>query len=340
MPAALVWLQFLVCAALIGVAGTVLSRNGDVIAEKTGLGGAWIGLILLATVTSLPELVTGVSSVLLAGVPDIAVGNVLGACVLNLAMIVVLDLLHRGEPMFARAAQGHILSAGFGVILLGFVGFNILFAGHGGQPALGHVGVATPIIALIYFTAMLLVFRYERARRAEFTAEEAERYPDVSLRQASVRFSAAALVVFAAALWLPFAAEALARVLGLSETFVGTLFVAVATTLPEITVTIAALRLGALDMAISNLFGSNLFNVLVLAVDDLFFLKGPLLAHVSPLHAMSALSAVMMSGIAIVGLLYRPRSRLFGTVGWASMFLLTVYLLNSLVLYLYGGSAP
>jgi cation:H+ antiporter len=330
------WVQFFVCVAAIGAAGTALSRYGDVIAEKTGLGGTWIGLILLATVTSLPELVTGVSSVLLAGVPDIAVGNVLGACVLNLAMIVVLDLLHRGEPMFARAAQGHILAAGFGVILLGFVGFTVLFASHGEQPALGHVGLATPIITLIYLAAVLLVFRYERAQRAAFVAEEAERYPGVTLRQVSVRFALAAAVVFAAALWLPFAAEALAEAHGLSQTFVGTLFVAVATTLPEMTVTVSALRLGALDMAISNLFGSNLFNVFILAVDDLFFLKGPLLAHVSALHAMSALSAVMMSGIAIVGLLYRPRTRLFGTVGWASLFLFAIYVVNSLILYLYG----
>jgi len=89
-PAITAWLQFVVCAVLIGYTGTKLSRYGDIIAEKTGLGGAWIGLALMATVTSLPELVTGISSVTLADAPDIAVGNVLGACVMNLAMIVIL----------------------------------------------------------------------------------------------------------------------------------------------------------------------------------------------------------------------------------------------------------
>lgn len=338
MPAVVVaWTEFLACAALIAVAGTRLSRYGDVIAEKTGLSGTWIGLVLLATVTSLPELITGISAVTLADVPDIAVGNVLGANVINLAMIVVLDALARGEPLFTRASQGHILAAGFGVILAGFVGFNILFAGHAETPALGHVGLASLVIALIYGAAMLTVFRYERAQRAAFVAEEAERYPQVTLHQAWTRYGLAALVVVGAALWLPFVAKALAQVHGLSETFVGTLFVAVATTLPEMAVTVTALRLGAIDMAIGNLFGSNLFNLAILAVDDLFYLKGPLLAHVSPLHALSALSAVMMSGIAIVGLLYRPRSRLFGTVGWASLMLLSVYLLNTFFLYLYGG---
>ncbi len=337
MPVAVAWLQFAACAALILFAGRQLSRYGDVIAEKTGLGGTWVGLILLATVTSLPELITGVSAVLLADAPDIAVGNVLGANVINLVMIVVLDGLARGEPLFARAAQGHILSAGFGVILAGFVGFNILFAGQADAPALGHVGLSSPILALIYAAAMLMVFRYERTQRAQFVAKEAERYPHIALRQAWTRYGLAALIVVGAALWLPFAAGALAQAHGLSQTFVGTLFVALATTLPEMTVTVSALRLGAIDMAIGNLFGSNLFNLAIIAVDDLFYLKGPLLAHVSPLHAVSALSAVMMSGIAIVGLLYRPRSRLFGTVGWASLMLLSVYLLNTFFLYLYGG---
>ena len=124
--------------------------------------------------------------------------------------------------------------------------------------------------------------------------------------------------------------------MGWHKTFVGTLFVAIATSLPELAVTVAALRIGALDMAIGNLLGSNLFNIVILALDDLFFLKGPLLAHVSSVHAVSALSALVMTGIVIVGLLYRPKTRVLGAVGWISLGLMTVYLLNSFVLYLYG----
>jgi cation:H+ antiporter len=89
-------------------------------------------------------------------------------------------------------------------------------------------------------------------------------------------------------------------------------------------------------MAIANLLGSNLFDIAIVAIDDIAFLPGPILAHVSPLHAVSALSAIMMSGVVIVGLLYRPPQRLFRGVGWASLFLLTIYLLNTFVLYLHG----
>jgi len=116
-------------------------------------------------------------------------------------------------------------------------------------------------------------------------------------------------------------------VMGWHATFVGTLFIALATTFPEMVVTVTALRLGALDMAIGNLFGSNLFNILIVTVDDAFFRPGPVLSYVSPLHAVSAVSAMMMTGLAVVGLLYRPATRLFGAVSWLSLALLTLCIL-------------
>lgn len=336
-PAATIWLEFALCAALIGVAGSQLSRYGDIIADKTGMGATWIGLLLMATVTSLPELVTGISAVSLTEAPDIAVGNVLGACVINLVMLVVLDLLDRGGSVYTRASQGHILSAGFGIILAGFVGINLLFAQHGWDYAIGILGLYSPIIVLVYAVAMRTLFQYERRNRAAFVEEKVERYPDISMRQAAVRYTAAALVVVGAGLWLPDIGTRLAAAMGWEQSFVGTLFIALATTLPEITVTIAALRLGALDLAVSNLLGSNLFNLLIIAIDDFFYRPGPLLSHASAAHAVSALSIVMMSAVTIVGLLYRPAGRVFKTVGWASLVLLMIYLLNASFLYLYRG---
>ncbi|MBI5612537.1 MAG: sodium:calcium antiporter [Gammaproteobacteria bacterium] len=335
-PSALIWLQFLVCTALIAVAGSRLSRYGDIIADKTGLGGTWVGLMLLATVTSLPELVTGLSAVTVARAPDIALGDALGSCVFNLVIITMLDFLRRDESVFTHASQGHILSAGFGVILIGIVGFNVLLAGNRVSPALGHVGVYTPVILLLYAVAMRSVFRYERAQLKEAVEQHADRYPGITRRQAYARYALAALVVVAAGVWLPFVGVALARVMGWEQTFVGTLFVAFATSVPEIVVTVSALKLGAIDMAIANLLGSNLFDIAIVAVDDLAFLPGPLLAQVSPLHAVSALSAIMMSGVVIVGLMFRPRQRLVRGLGWAGLVLLTIYLLNTFILYLHG----
>ncbi len=335
-PAVIAWLEFFLCAVLIAAAGTRLSRYGDVIADKTGLSGTWVGLVLLATVTSLPELVTGVSAVTIADTPDIALGDVLGSCVFNLLILTILDFLQREESVYTRASHGHILSAGFGVILIGFVGFNVLLAESAFDVALGHVGLYTPLIVVLYAVAMRTVFRYERAQIAAYAEEHAERYPEISLRQAVQRYVLAALVVVGAGIWLPFIGEQIAHAMEWEMTFVGTLFVAFATSVPEMVVTISAMRLGALDMAIGNLLGSNLFDILIIAVDDIFFTRGPILSHVSPVHAISAMSAVMMTGIVIVGLLYRPKTRLFRAAGWASLLLLGIYLLNTVVLYLHG----
>jgi len=106
--------------------------------------------------------------------------------------------------------------------------------------------------------------------------------------------------------------------------------------LPELFVTIGAMRLGALDMAIANLLGSNLFDIAVLAVDDVAFVRGPLFAAASPTHAVTAFAAIVMSGVVIVALIYRPASRFRGTVGWAGLSLMIVYLLASYALFLHG----
>jgi cation:H+ antiporter len=151
-----------------------------------------------------------------------------------------------------------------------------------------------------------------------------------------VGYGAAALAVVAAGIALPYIASALAETMGWKQSFVGTLFVAAVTTTPEIVVTISALRMGAVDLAIGNLFGSNLFNIAVLAIDDLAYVDGPLFADVSIAHVASAFSAMMMSGLAVVGLVLRPPSRVLRSVSWISVLLLVVYLLNTLFLYLYG----
>lgn len=328
--------SLLFCLGVIGVAGARLSRYGDIIAERSGLSRGWVGLVLLATVTSLPELVTGVTSVTLANVPDIAVADILGSCVFNLAIIVALDFLYRQESIYTRARQGNVLSAGYGVLLIGFAGFNLLLYRDADFPTLGHIGLYSPVFVLLYLLAMRSLYRYERGNLSDYVEERAERYRDISLNQAIGAYALAAVGVVAAGIWLPYLAGDLAEAMQWEHSFVGTLFVAAITSAPEVVVTVAALRMGAVDLAIGNLFGSNLFNIAILAIDDLLYLRGPLFAHVSLSHAASAFSAMMMSGVAVIGLVLRPSSRVFRSVSWVSLLLLALYLMNSLFLYLYG----
>ena len=156
------WLKFAVCFALITLAGPPLTRYGDAIAQITGLSRSWIGLVLMAAATSLPELFTGVSAVVAADAPNIAVGDALGSCVFNLVMLVLLDELSRSEPMYRRIDQGHILTAGFGVILLGAIGAFLLLSQNALSFPLLHISGYTPFIIVIYLVAMRAAFVYER----------------------------------------------------------------------------------------------------------------------------------------------------------------------------------
>ena len=332
---AFIWTALLACLVAIGVAGVKLSRYGDIIAEKSGMSRGWVGLILLATVTSLPELVTGLSAVTVARAPDIAVGDILGSCVFNLLIIVLLDFMYRKESVYTRARQGNVVAAGYGIALIGFTGFNLLLYQAEAMPVFFHVGFYTPVILLLYLLAMRSLYLYEQTQLSDYVEDRVERYPDMTLKQAVRGYVLAAIAVVAAGIWLPFIAKDLATVMAWEQSFVGTLFVAAITSAPEVVVTVAALRLGAIDLAIGNLFGSNLFNIAILAIDDLAYLPGPLLADVSLTHATSAFSAMMMSGLAVVGLVLRPASRVLRTVSWISLLLLVVYLLNALFLYLY-----
>jgi cation:H+ antiporter len=330
----LAWAKFGVCAALIGFAGPALTRYGDIISQRTGVSRTWIGLILLATATSLPELFTGISAVTVVDAPNIAVGDALGSCVFNLMMLVVLDALSRDEPVYRRIDQSHILTAGFGVILIGSAGALVLVGGNGMGLQFLHISVYTPFIIVLYLVAMRAAFVYDR--RTKSAQQMIKNGSTVTLAAALTRYAAAAAVVAGAGSWLPFIGQDIADAMGWRTAFVGTLFIAGATSLPELVVTISALRLGAVDMAIGNLLGSNLFDVLILAADDIAYTKGPLLASVSPAHAVTAFGAVIMSGIFIVALLYRPEIRFRGTIGWVSLSLLVVYLLSSYAVYLHG----
>lgn len=332
-----IWLEFGICVAIIAIAGSKLSNYGNLIAEKTGMGGTLVGLVLLATVTSLPELITGISAVTLARAPDIAIGAILGSCVFNLAVLVVLDFLYRGESVYSKAHQGHVLSAGFGIVLIGFTGFSVLESTAGILPSLAHIGLYSPVIVVTYLLAMRTVFQYDRDHRAEYVEEATELITGITLRQACVRYGVAALVVVAVGTWLPIVGDRMAVAMDWKQSFVGTLLIAFATSVPELVVTVAALRLAALNLAIGNLLGSNLFNILIVPVADVLYLKGPILSHVSSVHAVSALSAMIMSGVFVIGLFYRARTRLYKTVGWASLILFSIYLINSYVLYIHDG---
>lgn len=328
----LIWLQFTLCVGVIGVAGVRLSRYGDAIATLTGLSRNWVGLILMATVTSLPELVTGLSAVTVAAAPDIAVGDVLGSCVFNLAILAMIDVTYRKGAIYALAGSGHIVSAGFGVILLAGVCLAVLLTTQGMMPTIGHVSLANVMIFVMYLVAIRALYLTEQRSSGLVVAKQ----PDMTLKAALMGYGVASATIVGAGIWLPIIGVELARLMGWSNSFVGTLFVAFATSVPELATTWGAIRIGATDMAIGNLLGSNLFDVLILAIDDFAYWPGAIYAHVSEVHAVSAITACLMSGVVIVSLAYRPVSRVWHIASWASLSLLALYLLNAAIQFLHG----
>jgi len=328
----ILWLLFLLCTAFIVYSGYHLSRYGDVIAEKTGLGRTWVGVVIMAAVTSLPELITGLSAVTYADVPDIAAGGVLGSCVFNILILALLDALHPNVPICTEARQGHILSAGYGILLLGVVGGGLMIGRD--FPGLGWIGGYSLIIVAIYVVAERQIYIYEKKQlngcASETTGEL--KYENVTTKSAVQRFSFHAAVVVVAAVFLPEIGEGIARASSLGETFVGNIFIAVSTSLPEVVVSVAALRIGAIDLAIGNLFGSNIFNILILAIDDMFFLKGPLLSFVDMNHLVPLMAAIIMTAIAIIGLIYRSGKKKL-ILAWDSLFIVLAYLTTLVVLY-------
>jgi cation:H+ antiporter len=322
---------FVLASAVILASGIRLARWGDVIAEKTGLGGTWMGLVVMAAVTSLPELVTGASAIVLFDAVDLAAGDAIGSCMFNLVILAFLDLRHPA-PISASIHQGHVLTAGFGMVQLGGALLALLAGSH--APTLGWIGLHSFVFVGVYVFATRLIFTHERARLSAIAEEVggAVRHGEVSLRSAIAYYALAAAALVLAAAYLPRAATELARASGLSESFVGNLFVAASTSLPEVVVSVAAARLGALDMAAANLFGSNVFNVAVLGLDDLLLTSGPLFERVSPVHAVSLASALLMTAIAVIGMTYRAQRKRY-RLSWDTFFIAAVYLLGTALLF-------
>jgi cation:H+ antiporter len=329
-PTAAVLLQFVACSVLILWAGIRLSVYGDIIAEKTGVGGTWVGLVMLASVTSLPELVTGASAILIAGAPDIAAGDAIGSCMFNLVILAMLDV-RNPVPLSARVHQGHVLGAGFGIAQLGFLAFALLAGSR--APGLGWVGLHSIGFMALYALAVRTLFVFERGRVAGLpeAPDAARSRTRMTLGKVLLFYSGAAAVLVAAASVLPGVAVRLSNITGLGQTFVGSLFVAVSTSLPEVVVSMSAMRIGALDMAVANLFGSNLFNVAIVGIDDLLYTEGPLLAKVSGTHLIAVTSAMTMTGIAIIGLTYRAARKRF-RLSWDALAIVAVYTLGIVLL--------
>ncbi len=310
---------FGVSTATVVVAGMLLARHGDAIAVRTGLGGLFVGMLLLASATSLPEIGTAVAAAA-NDAPDLAVGQLLGSSMANMAILAVLDLISR-RTVWPSTGLGHARLAALAmaltaVMLLGIVSpTTFQVAGIGLEPI---------VIVIAYLAAAAWIRRghhVDTARanaRPQVAAEAAEvltpvgwaeERPSRPLRYHVAMFVAAAALVIVAAPFVALSAHGIAGQTGLHETFIGATLLAVATSLPELVASVAAVRIGAYDLAVGNLFGSNAFNATVILFADAAYQPGPILTAVGPDQLVAGLGAVLLMAIAIGGVVHGAKTR-------------------------------
>lgn len=303
-------LQFVIAAIVIVIAGTFLSRFADEIAEITGLGRLLIGSILLAGATSLPELTVDISAVR-AGLPNLAFGDLLGSSLFNLMILAVLDLSTQSRGwMLSRQAAGHALSGTVSVSLTAIVGICLVTQPLSAQDQFLGISYGLWIVLIGYVLGVRLVYYDQQVAAASVVKPLSEDHgkKTLSWKTSAAGFLMAAIVIVIAGPYLADAAGKISDATGLGKTFVGTTLVAASTSLPEFVASLAALRMGAYDLAIGNVFGSNAFNMLLFPILDLFA-PGPLLAEVSASHAITAFAAILATQVVVLGQLYLVERR-------------------------------
>jgi cation:H+ antiporter len=302
-------LQFSICAAVIVVAGTYLAKSADQIAEITKFGRLLIGSVLLAGATSLPELTVDISAIRM-GAPDLAIGDLFGSCLANLLILAMLDLMQQSSGgMLSRRAARHALSGGMSGAMICVAGLTLLTAPLTGNMTFLGIGPGLWALAMIYFGGIRIVYLDQRVSATEAIADPQHvPEPTGSLKSSIICFVTAAAVILIVGPFMAHAAEGIARATGIGRTFVGTTMVALSTSLPEFVASLAAVRMGAYDLAIGNVFGSNAFNMFLLVPLDVVQ-SGALMAQVSVGHGITCLSAILATQTAIMGQLYNVEGR-------------------------------
>ncbi len=299
-------LEILVTAALVVAAGVALARFGDDIGLHLGIGRLWIGSVLIAGATSLPELTTDVAAVRI-GAADLAVGDLIGSSMANMFILALLDL-HPRMQVLRRAALDHALSAALAIMLTALAALFLL---SGVDLAWGTVGLGSLVLLGIYLLGARAVFthtaRIAAAEIAAGTGTPRGAIPWRLLLRSVLGFAFAAVVIVLAAPRFAHAANELAGVTGLGQTFVGTTLVGLSTSLPELVASITAIRMKAFDLAVANLFGSNALNMAMFIALDLANGTGPIFTVVSPTHALSALVATAMMATGVAAIVLRAR---------------------------------
>lgn len=324
-----IWLKFIVCTLLILFSGKKVAKYGDIIAEKSGLGGLWVGLLLLAVATSLPEIFTGVGSIIFVKDPNLTCGNLFGANSYNLLNIALLDFLNKEGPLLSMMSAGQLLTAWLSLVPLAIAGLGIFLSNTFSIPDVANISIFSILILFSYLFCARKIFNFEKKQKKVETAPI--KYGRNTLRGAIMFYCVFASIIILAGIWLAFIGDELAKALQLNSSFVGNLLLGFTTTLPEIVVSVAALRLGAREMAVANLLGSNLFNVTIFFINDLMYRQSAIFASLSLSHLFTAFKVFIMTLVVILAMILRPKKKTVINLSWFTIILVIIFIVGAYI---------
>lgn len=348
-----IWINvavFIVSAAVIWLAGTRLVRLVDRLAKRTGMGQGFAGMLLLGGIVSLTEIST-VSTAAFTGTPLLALNNLLGSVSINLFLLAAVDPLSGREALTSFVAKPAMLMQGtLVIVLLSVVAMAMIL----GDPAVFGVGGWSAALFVLCLGALWMSSRYqgrmvwvpgERAEQArEDTAEENSADSnggevEEALWSIVAKLTGFASIIFVAGFSLSMTGDALAQQTGLGTSFVGFLLVGISTSMPELSTITAAIRLKRYEMAIGDILGSNVFNLLLIFLADVVYTgEGTVLNHAGPFEMFAALLGIVMTAILLLGLLERRDNTVF-KMGYDSLAMLLVFLGGVGVLYGLSGAS-
>lgn len=335
------WLNialFTIAALAVWRAGTRLSAYAEVISDRTGLGKAFTGALLLGGITSLPEIAAGVTAAAIGNAP-LAVNNVLGGITMQVALLAVADRVVRARPIASLIGQSAVMLQGSLLILVLALTTVVIVLN---DLPLWRGGIGSLAIAALVLLCFFMIQRHRQggtwrpvedspaaAPRQSHRREQVQSYTRRRLIGSAV---AAGAVILIGGFVLANTADALARQTGLGANLAGFVLLAIATSLPELSTTIAAVRLGQYDMAFSNILGTNLLDVSFLLLIDLTYAGGPVLNEVADFSAISAVLGIAVTTLYMVGFIER-RTNTVARLGIDSLLVLCVYLGGLFVLF-------
>ncbi|MCD6534930.1 MAG: sodium:calcium antiporter [Deltaproteobacteria bacterium] len=327
----MIWIIFLCAAIAIFISGQRLTKSADQLAEETGISRGFIGVILLGFVTSLPELVSTVSAALFCNAPNLALGNIFGSNAANLAILAFLNLIviHSAGQARHKLDEENQLTAYLSLIIISLALMGL--AGQGFWHIL-HIDFFSLLIATAYIIGLQKLHRFQLSEPPN-TASTSDTPIKIIPPELKRSLLINAGIIVAASMTLAASAEHIASITGWGTTFVGNSLLAIATSLPEIVVTFSAVRIGSFSMAAGNIFGSNIFNIAILAVADLFYFRSSIFAAASPSQSLIAAIGLLMTGLYLFAGHYASEKRLAGRWPVDSLLVVGVYLFSLYALF-------